>query len=141
MFCDFRFYPIFPVAVGANIDSPNLDITHNKLISMGNTGPDVVIVPSMLKHFAKARFPSSCLLAIVFVVSKLTMKQSTEQIVDSTIMINPSYLTRGSSAGTFASLVIHPLSRDELERRVREEEDEEIEHRMWERCRVDIVKI
>jgi DNA polymerase alpha subunit B len=69
-------------------------------------------------------------------------------------MINPSFLTKGSSAGTFAQLTIHPLPTEELERRadrvmkgggeneeIEDEGDDEIEHRVWERCRVDIVKV
>lgn len=72
---------------------------------------------------------------------------SSRQIVDSTIMLNPSFLTRGNAPGTYAKLTVHPLPRDELERRVgevgegAEEPDEPIEHRVWERCRVDVVKV
>lgn len=62
-------------------------------------------------------------------------------------MLNPSFLTRGNAAGTFARLTVHPMEKGELERRVGgggqgdEEPDEAIEHRVWERCRVDVVKV
>jgi DNA polymerase alpha subunit B len=62
-------------------------------------------------------------------------------------MINPSYLVReGSQAGTFARLTIHPIDKDNLEELVANgigggEADEPVEHRVWERCRVDIIKV
>lgn len=115
------FYPIFPAPLPSKvIDPPLLDITHNELVRMEATGADVLIVPSMIKSFAK--------------------------LVDSTVVLNPSFLVRGNTAGTFARMAVHPLEREELERRTREgdeggEVDEPIEHRVWERCRVDIVKV
>lgn len=72
------------------------------------------------------------------------------QVVDSTIMLNPSHLTKANGAGTFARLSVYPMERGELERRVDESltkglpelhTEDNIEHRVWERCRVDIVKI
>lgn len=84
------------------------------------------------------------------------------QIVDSTVVINPSYLTRGQSGGTFVKLTIHPLPKEELEKLIsgsktsgggagsemdvdQEEEgdggDEAVEHRVWDRCRVDVIRI
>lgn len=116
------FYPLFPAPEASKmIDPPQLDITHNELARMAG-GADVVIVPSMIKSFAK--------------------------LVDSTVFLNPSFAVRGSTPGTFARLTVHPLERDELERRVSEgdvdaggEADEPIEHRVWERCRVDVVRI
>lgn len=62
-------------------------------------------------------------------------------------MLNPSFLVRGNSAGTFARLTIHPMEKGELERRTREgdgmesEGDEMMEARVWERCRVDVIKV
>ncbi len=116
------FYPLFPAPVASKItDPPLLDITHNELVRMGTSGADVVIAPSMIKSFAK--------------------------LVDSTVILNPSYLMRGSQPGTYARMVVHPLERGELERRVEEgdgeggEQDEPVEHRVWERARVEIVKV
>lgn len=64
-------------------------------------------------------------------------------------MINPSYLVRdGSQPGTFARLTIHPSDRDELQERAANghvdsggDPDDPVEHRVWERCRVDIIKV
>ncbi|SCZ98672.1 BZ3500_MvSof-1268-A1-R1_Chr7-1g09237 [Microbotryum saponariae] len=110
------FYPIFPAPIGArNLPSLNLDVTHQELIKMDAAGADVVIAPSMLKHFTR--------------------------IVDSTIMINPSFLSRGNLPGTFARATVRPIDRDSLQQAVQEDENSEIEHRLWERCRVDVIKI
>ncbi|KII90842.1 hypothetical protein PLICRDRAFT_137336 [Plicaturopsis crispa FD-325 SS-3] len=82
------FYPIFPVPVDLAHDV-NLDITHAAdrlkldVDALDDSAPDVLIVPSRLKHFSK--------------------------VLDSTIAINPSFLTKaayatlqyaGSGAGT-----------------------------------------
>lgn len=119
------YYPIFPSPQpsGAIKEPVNLDVTHHELVKMPPTGSDVVIAPSMLKHFVK--------------------------VVDSTVFVNPSYLIKPgtNTAGTYARLTVHPLPKHELERRVRGDPDQQldpdepIEHRVWERCRVDIIKI
>ncbi len=53
------FYPLFPTPTGPGIDSVNLDVSHMDLLRFGEVGADVVILPSMLKHFVKVAF--SCL--------------------------------------------------------------------------------
>ncbi|GAA5833404.1 hypothetical protein JCM5353_008438 [Sporobolomyces roseus] len=117
------FYPIFPSPPGTKrLDPLNLDITHFDLVKM-QTGPDIIIAPSVQKAFTRT--------------------------VDSVTIINPSYLTKdGSQAGTFARLTIHPLDKDNLEELASNgmvdsggEADEPVEHRLWERCRVDIIKV
>jgi DNA polymerase alpha subunit B len=62
------------------------------------------------------------------------------QIVDSVVTINPSYLAKSSTAGTFAKMTIHPSSRTELMSSV-EQGDHEDEHRVYERARVDLIRI
>lgn len=68
------------------------------------------------------------------------------QTVDSTIMINPSFLTKGNSPGTFARITIGPLDRYALED-IRDngieggEKDEGVEHKVWSRTKVEIVKV
>ena len=47
------FYPLFPAPHGNGIDPLNLDVTHNDLVKLSDDGPDIVILPSILKHFAK----------------------------------------------------------------------------------------
>ncbi|GAA5962523.1 hypothetical protein JCM3765_003717 [Sporobolomyces pararoseus] len=117
------FYPIFPSPPATKrLDALNLDITHYDLVKM-STGPDILIAPSMQKAFSRT--------------------------VDSVIMINPSFLVReGSQAGTFARLTIHPLDKDNLTELATNgmidiggEPDDPIEHKVWERCRVDIIKV
>lgn len=49
------------------------------------------------------------------------------QVVDSTILLNPSFLSKSSapaSAGTFAGLTIHPLDKANLEELVSTENGE-----------------
>lgn len=78
-------------------------------------------MPSMLKHFSK--------------------------IVDSAIVINPASLTRKNQPGTFAKMLIYPTSRHELEQANHsmdvdeDNEDPASDHRVYERARVDIVRI
>lgn len=60
--------------------------------------------------------------------------------VDSVVAVNPGFLSKSSSAGTFVRLAIHPSSRAELEK-AEKEGDEEREHRVYERARVEIVRI
>lgn len=62
------------------------------------------------------------------------------QIVDSVVTINPSYLAKASSAGTFCKMAIHPMARPELVAAA-EQDDEEQEHRVYERARVDLIRI
>ncbi|GAA6029568.1 hypothetical protein JCM8097_000942 [Rhodosporidiobolus ruineniae] len=122
------FYPVFPSPPPSKMLDPlNLDITHYDLVRMGKEGaPDIVIAPSIQKHFTR--------------------------IVDSTILLNPSFLSKPSapaSAGTFARLTIHPMNRDALTE-LRDSgnvdagggvPDDPVEHRVWERCRVDVIKV
>ncbi|GAA5936090.1 hypothetical protein JCM3775_003577 [Rhodotorula graminis] len=120
------FYPVFPSPPPSKmLDALNLDMTHYDLVKMGSSGPDIVIAPSIQKHFTR--------------------------IVDSTILLNPSFLAKSSapaSAGTFARLTIHPMDQEHLNELastgmvdVGGEPDEPVEHRVWERCRVDVIKV
>jgi len=68
------FYPIFPVPLELSSDV-NLDVSHSESLKIGSDSyssqehaPDVLIIPSRLKHFSK--------------------------LVDSTVTINPSFLTK-----------------------------------------------
>ncbi|BGP14896.1 DNA-directed DNA polymerase alpha subunit pol12 [Rhodosporidiobolus nylandii] len=121
------FYPVFPSPPPSKmLDQLNLDITHYDLVKMGKDGgPDIVIAPSIQKHFTR--------------------------IVDSTVILNPSFLTKSSapaSAGTFARLTIHPMDRESLTELMESGNvdaggvaDDPVEHRVWERCRVDVIKV
>lgn len=37
------------------LDALNLDMTHYDLVKMGSEGPDIVITPSIQKHFTRVR--------------------------------------------------------------------------------------
>ena len=45
-------YPIFPPPEAHAIEV-NLDVTHHRLLRMDEDAPDVLILPSRLKHFSK----------------------------------------------------------------------------------------
>ncbi|EIW72508.1 hypothetical protein TREMEDRAFT_66921 [Tremella mesenterica DSM 1558] len=109
------FYPIFPPPE-VHATEVNLDVTHHVLLKM-SSAPDVLILPSKLRHFSK--------------------------IVDSTLVINPSHLSRPHTGGTFAKLVVHPLPRAELERDMAIDGglEEMREHNVWERARSEIWRI
>lgn len=116
------FYPLFPSPSAPPLEPLNLDVTHSDLLRFDQgTGADIFIMPSMLKHFAK--------------------------VVDSAVMVNPATMTRRNQPGTFAKMTIYPTPRRELEETANnmavDDEDEEkaLEHRVYERMRVDIVRV
>nr|XP_019049362.1 hypothetical protein I302_03148 [Kwoniella bestiolae CBS 10118]OCF28292.1 hypothetical protein I302_03148 [Kwoniella bestiolae CBS 10118] len=110
------FYPIFPPPETSAADL-NLDVTHYPLLKMDGPAPDVLILPSKLKHFSK--------------------------IVDSTLVINPAYLARPHTAGTFAKVYIHPIPKPELEHAISSagELDEFRDHQVWDRARSEVWRI
>ncbi|KAK0187998.1 DNA polymerase alpha subunit B [Armillaria mellea] len=76
------FYPLFPVPQEL-AHEVNLDVTHSQLLRLGelddgNVAPDVLIIPSRLKHFSKS--------------------------LDATSTLNPSFLSKG----TYAILQVGP---------------------------------
>ncbi|CAG8579660.1 16824_t:CDS:10 [Dentiscutata erythropus] len=73
-----HLYPLFPTAIG----EVNMDLKHSSSLELKNT-PDVLILPSKLKYFAK--------------------------IVDQVVCINPGYLCKSHAGGTYAKMTIYPL--------------------------------
>ncbi|TDL17712.1 DNA polymerase alpha, subunit B [Rickenella mellea] len=77
LFQQRSFYPIYPVPAEMSHDI-NLDVTHVEGMRLDSSdprcdyAPDVLVVPSRLKHFSK--------------------------VVDGTMAVNPSYLTKGTYA-------------------------------------------
>ncbi|KAG2096514.1 DNA polymerase alpha/epsilon subunit B-domain-containing protein [Suillus discolor] len=69
------FYPIFPVPLDV-AHEVNLDVSHSAELRVAESpedpGPDVMVLPSRLKHFSK--------------------------VVDNSVVVNPSYLTKGTYA-------------------------------------------
>lgn len=116
------FYPLFPSPAAPPLEPFNLDVTHSDLLRFDQgTGADIFIMPSMLKHFAK--------------------------IVDSAVMVNPATMTRRNQPGTFAKMTIYPTPRRDLEEAANnmevddDDDDKSLDHRVYERVRVDIVRI
>ncbi|KAF3042881.1 DNA-directed DNA polymerase alpha subunit pol12 [Didymella heteroderae] len=88
-----------------------LDISYLKLGEMLNVRPDLLISPSAL--------------------------QGTVKVVESVVVINPGTLAKRRAAGTYARIVVHPAKVTDEER----QRGVAVAHRLWERSRVDIVKI
>ncbi|KAK9362305.1 DNA polymerase alpha/epsilon subunit B-domain-containing protein [Lipomyces starkeyi] len=104
-------YPVFP----GQPDVP-LEISYLGLAEMSVARPDILIVPSDQRYFAK--------------------------VVDNVVAINPGALTKLRAAGTYAVVDIAPLEDTKTAVADSEEaENELIFHKVWERCRVDIKKI
>ncbi|KAJ4372840.1 DNA-directed DNA polymerase alpha subunit pol12 [Didymella sp. IMI 355093] len=88
-----------------------LDISYLKLGEMLNVRPDVLITPSAL--------------------------QGTVKVVESVLVINPGTLAKRRAAGTYARIIVQPAKVTDEER----QRGVAVAHRLWERSRVDIVKI
>ncbi|WBW74917.1 DNA polymerase alpha B-subunit [Schizosaccharomyces osmophilus] len=81
-----HFYPLFP---GGSLDRgnpSNIDISHLKLGELLQTVPDILILPSDMRYFAK--------------------------IVENVISINPGKATKGIGLGSFTKLTILPYPLD-----------------------------
>jgi DNA polymerase alpha subunit B len=61
----------------------------------------------------------------------------TLKVVDGVVSINPGTLSKKRGPGTYARLTIKPLELTTEEK----EASEFVAHRLYERCRVDIVRI
>ncbi|KAJ9119956.1 hypothetical protein QFC24_005439 [Naganishia onofrii] len=105
-------YPLVPPPADV-AGEVNLDLAHHELLQL-DVAPDVLILPSRLKYFAK--------------------------IVDSVVAMNPGYLTKGNTAGTYSKLSIHPR-RGAAPPADREKDGEEVEHEVYDRARVDVYRI
>ncbi|KAK9247776.1 DNA polymerase alpha/epsilon subunit B-domain-containing protein [Lipomyces tetrasporus] len=104
-------YPVFP----GQPDIP-LEVSYLGLAEMSVARPDILIVPSEQRYFAK--------------------------VVDNVVAINPGALTKLRAAGTYAVVDIAPLQEAKNAIAASEETENELMfHKVWERCRVDIKKI
>ena len=91
----------------------NLDLRQLKYCLMP-CRPDVLILPSKLTCFARA-------------------------VCDSTVVVNPGHLAKGTTGGTYAVMDIHPLDRDVLE--AAGGDDVEMDHLMQDRMSIEIKRI
>lgn len=66
----------------------------------------------------------------------LFLTRSSCQVVDSVLVINPGTLSKRRAAGTYAQMAIHPRVITEEERG-----QKQLDHKLYERARVDINRI
>ncbi|CAH7686099.1 DNA polymerase alpha/epsilon subunit B-domain-containing protein [Phakopsora pachyrhizi] len=112
------FYPLFPSAVGGGADLVNLDLIHHDLLDLRTNPVDILILPSSLTAFSKA--------------------------IDSKVIANPRQLCKGKGIGTFLRFTIYPLDEENLKEIncIKDSNElQEVDHKICQRCRVDIVKI
>ena len=76
--------------------------------------PDILITPSKLAPFARAA-------------------------LEQTVVVNPGFLTKGETGGTYATIQIHPMKRETLENV--SNDGVELDHSVTSRSRVDIFRV
>ena len=76
--------------------------------------PDILILPSKLACIARP-------------------------VCNSTLVVNPGQLAKGTTGGTYAVLNIHPIGRETLE--AAGGDDVELEHAIQDRVSIDIIRI
>ncbi|MCJ1284062.1 DNA-directed DNA polymerase alpha subunit pol12 [Xylographa opegraphella] len=117
-----HFFPLFPpvnrehlpkaaTEEGLATGMP-LDISYLKLGEWLNVRPDVLILPSALTPFAK--------------------------VVESVLVVNPGTTSKKRAAGTYAQFSLHPRKVTDEEHAA---ESTMIGHKIFERARVDVVRI
>jgi DNA polymerase alpha subunit B len=92
--------------------SVNLDLKQNKGWKMP-CRPDLLIVPSRLSPFCSP-------------------------VLESTLVLNPGQLTKGTTGGTYATMEIQPIARDAWDDAV---DDVELPHNIHDRVLVEIKRI
>jgi DNA polymerase alpha subunit B len=107
-----------------------LDLSYSKLGEWWNVRPDVLITPSLLPPFVKV-FPLCFSLSFSFSILTLIV-----QVVNSVLVINPGTLSKRRAAGTYAQISIHPRVIADDER-----EQKQLSHKLYERARVDVIRI
>ncbi|KAF2197600.1 DNA polymerase alpha, subunit B [Delitschia confertaspora ATCC 74209] len=114
-----KFISVKEGEVGVDEDRPSpflplgtmVDTSYLKLGEMLNVRPDILITPSVLNPSVK--------------------------VVESVLVINPGTLSKRRAAGTYARMIVIPRAVENEER----EKGFAVGHRMWQRTRVDIVRI
>lgn len=123
-----RFYPFFPGSsksrkrkinnlsgeVVEQLPASDLDVPYLGLSEFNETVPDILIIPSELRFFAK--------------------------IVKNVLIINPGAFMRPSGPGSFISLTLKAPNFEKLTK-INDNSNEELYlHDVWDRARVDIIK-
>ena len=116
LLCQQSFYPLFPPATNStNSITTNIDLRHMKAHLRMPITPDICLLPSRLSPFAKE--------------------------VMGSLVINPGYITKANSGGTYSLLTIHPPAKDMLEKEFKEDLTQMVTHKVIERTQVDVVRI
>lgn len=92
--------------------SMNLDLKQSEGWKMP-CRPDILIVPSRLSPFC-------C------------------PVLESTLVLNPGHLTKGTTGGTYAIMEIQPMSRDDLDDAT---DDSELPHKVQDRVQVEVKRV
>ncbi|KAI9841147.1 MAG: DNA-directed DNA polymerase alpha subunit pol12 [Thelocarpon superellum] len=104
-----------------------LDTSYLKLGEWLNARPDLLISPSALPAFSKVWLPQPG-------TSKPT---NVCEVVESVLVINPGTLSKRKASGTYARLTVHAAAVTDEERKA----GQMVGHKLFERARVDIIKI
>lgn len=75
--------------------------------------PDILITPSKLTNFAR-------------------------KVLDTTVVVNPGHLTKGTAGGTYAMMDVHPMKKEDLEKAL---DGDNVVKGVQDRLRVDIKRI
>ena len=113
------FYPVFPpppTPGAGGGGGPPLDLPYLQLAHILNVRPDVLIFPSQLDAFART--------------------------VDGVVAVNPGWVCRKAGYGTFAEMWVGNREGGEGGGELEVEGEEGVvQHRVWERARVEVVKV
>lgn len=104
-----HFYPVFPHSAGACIDSTRCLGSQPQDPCVLQVKPDILIMPSRLQYAIKQ--------------------------VNGSVCINPGFLVKGRTAGTFCKIQIHHLQSEGMS------EEDVFEHCVADRTRVEIIKL
>jgi DNA polymerase alpha subunit B len=103
------YYPLFPPPASM---PTNLDLKRMDGWKMSSR-PDILIIPSRLTAFASS-------------------------VLDSTVVVNPGHLVKGTTGGTYAMMDIHPMKRERLDDA---KDDVKVQHGLHERVNVEVKRI
>lgn len=103
-----HFYPVFPSSSGTNLDSTRALKTQDGPCTL-QVKPDILITPSRMLYAVRNANESLC--------------------------INPGYLVKGRTLGTFCKILVHPLQTEGMS------VEDVFEHAVADRSRVEIMKL
>jgi DNA polymerase alpha subunit B len=104
-----HFYPVFPPSSGCCLDSTRALASQPTDPCVLQVKPDILITPSRLQYAIKQTKGVLCL--------------------------NPGYLVKGRTGGTYARITVHPLASEGMQA------DDIFEHAISDRSRVDIIRL